>query len=108
MTTMKPIVAFLGLIVGLYVLSYIVLSSFGKYAVSGWHLVGQHGPWPMSYHWAPLGFYDPATGEWQRSPVYFYLPLLIADGLFWHTESQHPEHSHSPMHPAVFPGSSFK
>ena len=105
MTTKKRVAAFLGLVVGLYMLSYIVLSPFGKYAVSGWHLIGQHGPWPMDYHWAPPGFYDPVTGEWRQSLVYLYLPLWTADGWFWHTRNFHPELSHSPAYPAVFPTS---
>lgn len=103
MTKKKRAAAYVGFFVGLYLASYLVRSSSGKYAVLTWHLVGQHGPWPMTYHWAPAGFYDPATGEWRQRLIRLYLPLWKADDWFWHTDGWHPELSHSPVHPVVFP-----
>ena len=109
MSTKKRVAILLGLIIGLYVLSYVILSPFGKYAVIDWHLFVQRGPpTPRWYHWAPPSFYEPSTGEWRVWIVRFYLPLWVADDWFWHTHGWHPELSHSPMYPAVFPASTFK
>jgi hypothetical protein len=75
------------LLLGIYVLSYILLSSSGAYAPAAW---GTNGvKW---YAWAPVGFYSVGSGEWLPTPLRFiYAPLSIADQRFWHTHGYMPE-----------------
>jgi hypothetical protein len=100
---MKRVAKVLGVLLGLYVVSYALLSPFGAYAPSLWGL-GQQGMRPKWYTWAPPGFYDSTTGEWIHTPLrILYAPLSFADDRFWHTH-YHPENG-DPQHQVVFPGS---
>jgi hypothetical protein len=93
---MKRAVKVPGVLLCVYALSYVVLSTFGAYAPAVWG-IGQQGMRPKGYAWAPRGFYNPATGDWMHTPIrIFYAPLSAADGPF-------PEDS-DPTHPVVFPG----
>ena len=96
---MKRAAIALSIFLGIYVLSYVVLSSLGAYAPAAW---GTNGvKW---YAWAPPGFYNPPTGEWIHTPMrIFYAPLSIIDDRYWHTHGHFPEDS-DPQHPVVFPG----
>jgi hypothetical protein len=96
----------LSVCLGIYVLSYVVLSSFGAYAPATWGL-GQHGMQPRWYSWAPPGFYNPATGEWHTRVQILYRPLWLIDDRCWHTSQQFPADG-CRKHPAVFPWSSRK
>ena len=99
---MKKNLAAVFILVGVYVLSYVVLSSLGAYAPSRWGL-GQHGMEARSYAWAPRGFYAPTSGEWIHTPMrIIYAPLSLADDYFWHSH-YHPEDT-DPTHPAIFTG----
>lgn len=92
-----PIV--LSLVLGAYVFSYVVLSSFGAYAPAIW---GTNGI--KRFVWAPLGFYRPSNGAWVRAPMrFFYAPLSFIDARYWHTHEPFPEES-DPRHPLPRPG----
>ena len=92
----------LSLFLGIYVLSYFVLSLFGAYASATWGL-SKHGMAPKSYKWLPRGFYISATGEWRRAPLFFYAPLFIADNYFWHTHGGYFLRDGDPQYPVVVP-----
>ena len=91
-----------GLILAIYILSYVALSTFGAYASASCGL-GQQGLQPKNYKWLPLGFYTPTTGEWRHAPVIIYAPLFIADNRYWHTHGRFPEDG-DPRHPVVITG----
>jgi hypothetical protein len=100
---MKRASIVVSLIISSYVLSYVVLSSFGAYASAAWGR-GQHGMRPKWYAWAPPGLYNPTTGDWPHPALrIFYAPLSFADDHLWHTHGRFPEDG-DPKHPDVFPG----
>ena len=69
-----------GVCLGAYVLSYVAISPFGAYAESSFGLSG-----PISYQWAPPGFYDPVREKWIHPELeIFYAPLSILDHHLWH------------------------
>ena len=100
---MKQAAIVLSLLLGIYVLSYVVLSRFGAYAPLVWG-PSQEGWRPKSYHWAPPGFYVPSTGKWRSvgtHPIHIYAPLWALDNWTWHTHI-FPE-AGEPEHPLVIP-----
>ena len=100
---MKRAATVLSLSLGIYVLSYVVLSSFGAYAPAA---VGLNGiKW---YAWAPVGFYSPTSSKWLHTPLrIIYAPLSMADDHFWHTHGHFPRES-DPTHPVMFRNSEHK
>jgi hypothetical protein len=88
-----------------YVLVYLILSTFGCYRPDAWDLNG-----PMHYSWAPAGFYDAKhawpgsvyavrhpnekTGGWSAFMSWAFLPLFYLDNQFIHKE---PSNTTLPM-----------
>lgn len=68
-------------LVAIYVGSYLVLSSQGKYVPTGWGLA-----WVKNYGWAPRGFVSGTYGTDQnRLPQLIFMPLWLIDMRFVHT-----------------------
>ena len=92
---------FFGLLVVLYILSYVDRSARGKYAPATWG-ADATGMAARSWQWAPDGFFTASTGDWQEKPMLIYAPLFFLDTHYWHDHFR--LEPGDPRHPEVFPG----
>ena len=69
-----------GIALGLYGVTYLALSTQGKYEPAIWGLGGV-----KSYGWAPRGFM--ADLRWRRSMLWIFAPLYFSDIRVWHTSA---------------------
>jgi hypothetical protein len=69
----------LGLIITIYLGSYLLLSLQGRFEPAA---IGLNGV--KSYAWAPKGFVN--EFKWNNSFVIFYSPLYAIDQWYWHTD----------------------
>ena len=87
--TMKCVAKILCFLFGVYVFSYVALSSSGAYAPFGGrpskYWAPNNAPWTQDYEWAPAGFYTALPSTWPPMPRFIYALLWAADLRFWHT-----------------------